>query len=73
MDQAVIDMKEYAIHQMEIIARIVQIPNHPESATDRISLKAPIYRKYVKRREKIETTECRETSIQVCFQEQRKQ
>lgn len=65
MDQEVIGMTESGTHQMEIIARIVQTPNRRESATDRTSLKAPIYRKYVKRREKTETTECRETSIQV--------
>lgn len=40
-----------------------QIPNHHAIEIAPISRKAPIYRKYVKRREKIETTKCPGTNI----------
>lgn len=65
MGQPVTDMKELEIHQMETIDLIVLTHNHLESGNDRTSQKAPIYRKFVKRREKTETTRCQETSIQV--------
>lgn len=71
MDQVVTDMKGFEIPQMETIDLIVQIHSHLESVIDHINRKAPIYRKFVKRREKTETTKCQETSIQVnllqCF------
>lgn len=65
MDQVVTDMKGLETHQMVTIVLIAQIHSHLESAIDHINRKAPIYRKFVKRREKIETTRCQETSIQV--------
>ena len=63
MAPAAKDTKELGIHQMVIIGQTVLTHNHPETAIDLISRRAPTYRKYVKRREKIETT--KETSIQV--------
>lgn len=65
MDQAVIDTKGFGTLQMEIIGPIALIRSLPETAIDLISQRAPTYRKYVKRREKIETIKCQETSIQV--------
>lgn len=65
MDQVVTDMKGLEIHQMVTIDLIVQTPSHLESVIDHTNRKAPIYRKFVKRREKTETTRCQETSIQV--------
>lgn len=65
MRPAVIGMKGFEIHLMETTDRTVQIHSHPGTETDRISRKAPIYRKYVKRREKLETIKHRGTSIQV--------
>lgn len=65
MDQVMTDMKGFEIPQMETIDLIVQSHSHLESVIDHINRKAPIYRKFVKRREKIETTKCQETSIQV--------
>lgn len=65
MGQVVTGMKELEIHQMETIDLIVLIHNHLENVIDHTNPKAPIYRKFVKRREKTETTRCQETSIQV--------
>lgn len=65
MGQAENVTKESEIHQMGTTARIVPTHNLHAIGIDRTSLRAPIYRKYVKRREKIETTKYRETSIQV--------
>lgn len=67
MDPVVKDMRGSAILQMVIIGQTAQILNLPETVIDLISQKAPTYRKYVKRREKIETIKCQETSIQVLF------
>lgn len=65
MDPAAIGTKEFETHQMGIIGPIVLIRSLPETVIDLISQRAPTYRKYVKRREKIETIKCQETSIQV--------
>lgn len=65
MRQAAIDMKESAIHQMETTGQIALTPSLQETETDRTNQKTPIYRKYVKRREKSETTKHQGTSIQV--------
>lgn len=66
MPQAVIDMRVgFGIHQMAPIGQIVQIHNHQGTGIEPISRRAPIYRKYAKRREKLETTKHRGTSIQV--------
>lgn len=65
MDQAVIDMRELEIHQMATTGRTAQILNRQGSEIDLISRRAPIYRKSVKRREKIETIKCQGTNIQV--------
>lgn len=65
MDPVVIGMKGSEIHQMETIDQIVLTHNHLESVIDPTNRKAPIYRKFVKRREKTETIRCHETSIQV--------
>lgn len=43
---------------MVIIDRIVQTHSHQETGRGHISRKARTYRKYVKRREKIETIRC---------------
>lgn len=65
MRPAVIGMRGFATHLMETIGQTVQIHSHPGTERDRTNRKAPIYRKYVKRREKLETTKHRGTSIQV--------
>lgn len=65
MDRAVTGMRGLEIPQMEIIGLTVLTHNHPETGIDHTNRKAPIYRKFVKRREKIETTRRQETSIQV--------
>lgn len=65
MHQVARDMNEYEIHQMETTALTVQIPSLPEKEIGPIRQKARTYRKFVKRREKIETTKCHGTSIQV--------
>lgn len=65
MDPAATGTKEFGTHQMGIIGPIVLIHSLPETVIDLISQRAPTYRKYVKRREKIETIKCQETSIQV--------
>lgn len=65
MDQAVKDMRDLGIHQMELIGQTVQIPNHREIEIDRINQKAPICKKFVRRREKIETTSHQGINIQV--------
>lgn len=67
MDQVVTDMKEFEIHLMETIGLIVLTHSHLESVIDPTNRKAPIYRKFVKRREKTETTKCQETSTQVKY------
>lgn len=67
MDQVVIDMKELEIHQMETIGLRVLTHSHLESVIDHTNRRAPIYRKFVKRREKTETTRYQETSIQVKY------
>lgn len=65
--RAVRGMKSFEIHQMAIIDQIAQTPSLQEIVTDHISLRTPIYRKYVKRREKIETTKCHVISTQVAL------
>lgn len=65
MGQVGKDMREYVIHRMAIIGQTVLIHNHQETGRDRINRRAPIYRKYVRRREKIETIKSQEISIQV--------
>lgn len=57
------DMNEYEIHQMVIIDRTVQTRSHLETEKGHTSRKAPTCRKYVKRREKIETIRCLERNI----------
>lgn len=56
-------MNEYEIHQMVIIDRTVQTRSHLETEKGHTSRKAPTCRKYVKRREKIETIRCLERNI----------
>lgn len=61
-------MKEYGTHRMVTTGQTVRIPNHHETETGHIRLRTPTYRKFVKRREKIETTRCRGTNIQVIIE-----
>lgn len=56
MGQAQIGMIGFATHPMGTIVRTVRIHNLPERGIVLTSLKAHICRKYMKRREKIETT-----------------
>lgn len=65
MDRAVTGTRGFEIHPMVTIVQIVQTPNHLGSVIDPISRKAPTYRKFVKRREKTETTRCQGRSIRV--------
>lgn len=65
-------MNEYEIHLMAIIGQIVQIRSHQETESEHTNRKAPTYRKYVKRREKIETTRCLERNMLVNADHQRK-
>lgn len=65
MDRVVTDMKGYVIRPTGITDQTVQILSRPGTVIDLINLKAPTYRKSVKRREKIETIKCQGTSIQV--------
>lgn len=56
---------EYAIHQMVTTDQTVPSHSLQGIGRDLINRKAPIYRKYVRRREKIETIKSQEISIQV--------
>lgn len=56
---------EYEIHRTVTTAPIVRILNRQGTETGPTSLRAPTYRKYVKRREKIETTRCLGTNTLV--------
>lgn len=68
MGQVGKNMKEYVIHQMAITDQIVQSHSRQGIGRNRrINQKTPIYRKYVRRREKIETIKSQEISIQVIF------
>lgn len=60
-------MKEFTSLLMVTIDPKAQILNHLGIGIDRINLKTPTYRKFVKRREKIETTKYQKTSIQVNY------
>lgn len=58
-------MKESETRQMVTTVLTVPTLNLRETETGPIRIRAPIYRKYVKRREKIETTKCHEINTQV--------
>lgn len=65
MDPAGNDMNGYETHRMVTTGRTVRILSHHEKEIGHIRLRTPTYRKFVKRREKIETIRCRGTNIQV--------
>lgn len=66
MPRVVTGTNGYGTRQMETTDLTVQILSLPETEKGPISQKAPTYRKYVKRRENLETIKClQETSIQV--------